>query len=341
MKLSLGDIAEHISAKFYGDSQRQIHAINTLDKASEGEVSFFSNRRYLSALKSTTASAVILSEDDRKHCPVDSLVVDNPYLAYAKLANLLYPDQESIPGIHSSADIHDTATIHPSAQIGAQVSVGKNAMIGEGTVIGAGVIIGDGAIIGRHSRLYPNVVLYKDVVLGDRVKLHSGVIIGADGFGIANENGKWLKIPQVGTVEIGNDVEIGANTTIDRGALGNTIIADGVKIDNQVQVGHNVHIGKDTAVAGCVAIAGSTHIGERCMIGGACGISGHIEIADDVVLMAMSGVNNSIKEAGVYASGLPVMDVKTWRKNVVSFKQLYLLNTRLRRLEDNYTDKED
>jgi len=335
MTFTLGEIARHIEAELYGDPESKIHAINTLQKASAGEISFFSNRRYLTWLKSTTASAVILSNEDREHCPTATLVVGNPYLAYAFTARLLYPEPVLKPGISSSAIIDPSAKIHPTAFIAAHVTIGANTVISENVFVGAGCVIGYNAIIGANSKLYANVVIYDGIKTGERVILHSGVVIGADGFGIANDKGKWVKIPQTGSVVIGNDVEIGANTTVDRGALENTIIDDGVKIDNQVQVGHNVHIEEHTAIAGCVAIAGSTRIGKRCIIGGACGISGHIEIADDVTLMGMTGVANSIKEPGVYASAIPAMDVKLWRKNAVSFKQLYTFATRIRKIEDD------
>ncbi|OGT73319.1 MAG: UDP-3-O-(3-hydroxymyristoyl)glucosamine N-acyltransferase [Gammaproteobacteria bacterium RIFCSPLOWO2_12_47_11] len=335
MTLTLGEIARHIKAELYGAPEYEIHAINTLQKASTGEISFFSNRRYLTWLKSTTASAVILSKEDRELCPTATLVVDNPYLAYAFTARLLYPEPEHKPGISSSAHIDPSAKIHSTAFIGPHVTIGTDTIITENVFIGAGSVIGNNVIIGTNSKLYANVVMYDGVKTGERVILHSGVVIGADGFGIANNKGRWVKIPQIGSVVIGNDVEIGANTTVDRGALDNTIIDDGVKIDNQVQVGHNVHIEEHTAIAGCVAIAGSTRIGKRCIIGGACGISGHIEIADDVTLMGMTGVANSIKESGVYASVIPAMDVKLWRKNAVSFKQLHTFATRIRKIEDN------
>jgi len=335
MTLTLGDIAEHIGATIHGDPSSEIHDIAVLAKAKSGQISFFSNRRYLSQLKATSATAVILNEQDREHCPVDTLVVPDPYLAYAKLANLLYKKSDLTPGTHSTAVIHGSAHIDATTQIESHVSIGKNVTIGKDSMIYPGVVIGDNARIGNNTIIYPNTVIYPGVIIGHHVVIHSGCIIGADGFGIANDDGKWLKIPQIGSVIIGDDVEIGANTTVDRGALEDTIIENGVKIDNQVQIGHNVIIGKNTAIAGCVAIAGSTRIGERCMIGGACGISGHLEIADEVILMAMSGVNNSIKESGTYASGIPVMDVRNWRKNVVSFKQLHVMNSRLRRLEHN------
>jgi len=335
MTLTLGEIARHIEAELYGDPECKIHAINTLQNACNGEISFFSNRRYAVHLKTTSASAVILSRDDRDLCPAFTLVVSNPYLGYASTARLLHPASPHKPGIDASARIESSAQIHSTAFIGSHVTIGAETVIAENVYIGAGCVIGNNAIIGADSRLYANTVIYDGVITGERVILHSGVVIGADGFGIANDNGKWVKIPQIGSVVIGNDVEIGANTTVDRGAIEDTIIENGVKIDNQVQVGHNVHIGEHTAIAGCVAIAGSTRIGKRCIIGGACGISGHIEIADDVTLMGMTGVANSIKEAGVYASAIPAMDVKLWRKNAVSFKQLHTFAARIRKIEDN------
>ena len=335
MTLTLGEIARHIEAELYGNSECEINAINTLQKASAGEISFFSNRRYLAWLKSTAASAVILGKDDKELCPTAALVVADPYLAYAFAARLLCPDPAHISGISPSAHIDPQAKVHTTAFIGPHVTIGANTVITENVSIEAGCVIGNNVIIGSNSKLNANVVIYDGVKTGERIILHAGVIIGADGFGIANNKGKWVKIPQIGSVVIGNDVEIGANTTIDRGALENTIIEDGVKIDNQVQVGHNVHIGEHTAIAGCVAIAGSTRIGKHCIIGGACGISGHIDIADDVTLMGMTGVANSIKEPGVYASAIPAMDVKLWRKNAVSFKQLHKFASRIRKIEDN------
>jgi UDP-3-O-[3-hydroxymyristoyl] glucosamine N-acyltransferase len=335
MTFTLGEIARHLEAELYGDPGCRIHAINTLQKAVSGEISFFSNRRYTAQLKSTSASAVILGREDRELCPAFSLVVENPYLGYARAARLLSPEQKHQPGTDASAHIHPSAGINPSACIGPNVTVGANTTVADNVSVGAGCVIGDNVAIAAGSKLYAGVVIYDGVKIGERAILHSGVVIGADGFGIANDKGKWVKIPQIGSVVIGNDVEIGANTTVDRGALDDTVIEDGVKIDNQVQIGHNVHIGEHTAIAGCVAIAGSTRIGKRCIIGGACGISGHIEITDDVTLMGMTGVANSIREAGVYASAIPAMDVKLWRKNAVTFKQLHTFISRIRKIEDN------
>ena len=331
---TLGDIARAIGADLEGDAECEIRGIGTLEKADAGEISFFSNRRYVAYLKSTRASAVILKAEDRALSPVATLVHDSPYLGYALAARLLYPDPLPASGIHPLAVIDPGATIHPAACICAHVTIGCNTVIAEQAYIGSGCVLGPNVMIGAGTRLTANVVICKDVRIGARGLFHPGVVIGADGFGIANNRGEWVKIPQVGSVVIGDDVEIGANSTIDRGAIENTVIEDGVKIDNQVQIGHNVHIGAHTAIAGCVAIAGSVRIGKRCMIGGASGISGHIEITDDVVLMGMTGVANSIKEPGVYASAIPAMDVKSWRKNAVSFKHLYDMHLRLRRIEE-------
>ena len=332
MSHTLGEIAKLTGASLAGNPECEIHGVGTLENAGTGEISFFSNRRYINHLKKTRASAVILKSEDQSLCPVDTLVTGDPYLAFAITSRLLNPQAGFTPGINPSSSVDNTANIHPTAYIGPNTVIAPEVKIAESVYIGPGCSIGKRASIGSNSRLYANVVLYDGVNIGERVILHAGVVIGADGFGIANDKGKWVKIPQTGSVIIGNDVEIGANTTVDRGTLDNTIIEDGVKIDNQVQVGHNVHICEDTAIAGCVAIAGSTTIGKRCMIGGACGISGHIEICDDVILMGMTGVANSIKEPGMYASGIPAMDVKSWRKNVVLFKQLYVLNNRIKKI---------
>lgn len=341
MAYTLVEIANQIGATIHGNPDHKIYNVATLEKATERELSFFSNRRYKQALKNTRAGAVILKQEDLAACNVTALTVEDPYLAFARASRLLHPDPDITPGVHPSASIDKSADVHPSAWIGAHVDIGPEARIGENVSIAAGCSIGSRAVIGKGSRLMANVTVYHEVIIGNHCLVHSGVVIGADGFGIANDRGKWIKIPQVGSVIIGDQVELGANTTIDRGALDNTVIGNGVKIDNQVQIGHNVQIGDDTAIAGCVAVAGSTHIGRRCMIGGACGISGHIDICDDVILMAMTGVANSIREPGIYASGIPAMDVKSWRKNVVTFKQLHAMNTRIRKIENNKDNRKN
>lgn len=334
MAHTLGDVASSIGAGLEdGDPQREIRGLGTLEHARGSDLSFFSNRRYTHFLKTTRAAAVILKPADRGLCTVAKLVMDDPYLGYARAAQLLYPETPLSPGIHPLAVIEADASVHASAAIGAHVTIGAGAVIADQVYIGPGCRIGAQARIGSATRLIANVSVGERVVIGARGLLHPGVVIGADGFGIARDGESWVKIPQVGSVVIGDDVEIGANTTIDRGAIENTVVENGVKIDNQVQVGHNVHIGAHTAIAGCVAIAGSVRIGRRCVIGGASGISGHIEICDDVMLLGMTGVPNSIKEPGIYASAIPAMEVVTWRKNAVSFKHLHEMQGRLRKIE--------
>ncbi len=340
MSFTLGELASKINAELIGNSECIIHQVNSLEKAKAGEISFFANRRYLKALANTSASAVLLKKEDQEYCKTGCLVLDNPYLGFALISRLLNPEkQNSTAWIDPSAAIDTDVKIGSNVFIGQRVYIGKNTVIGDNISIANGVVIGANVSIGAGTKIYPNTVIYDGVNLGKSVIIHAGVVIGADGFGIANDNGVWFKIPQIGKVIIGNDVEIGANTTIDRGALEDTVIGNGVKIDNLVQIGHNVHVGENTAIAGCVAIAGSTHIGKRCMIGGACGISGHIDICDDVILLGMTGVANSIKEPGMYASGVPAMDVVSWRKNMASFKQLYKTAGRLRKLENKKTDE--
>ena len=333
MTFTLGDIAKHINADLHGDPDCVIDDISTLSNAKPGSITFLANRRYTSQLTNTRASAVILRSQDIEANPVFSLVVEDPYFGFACVANIFYPREKPEPGVHPTSEICKNAFIDPTANIGAHTVIGENSHIAANVEIAPGCVIAEDVRIDADSKLYANVVVLKGVQIGERVIIHPGVVIGSDGFGFAKNNDEWLKIPQIGSVQIGNDVEIGANSSIDRGALENTIIEDGVKIDNQVQIGHNVQIGAHSAIAGCTGIAGSTRIGKRCMIGGAVGISGHIEIADDVIITAMSGVANSIKEPGVYSSGFPAMDARSWRRNVVSMKHLYSLNTRLNKLE--------
>jgi len=331
---TLGDIAEVIGAELIGDPDRQITGVGTLKNAESSQLSFFSNRRYSRFLKSTRAAAVVLGYEDVEQCPVFSLVAKDPYLAYVKAVRFLYPDPVCTPDIHPSATISASATVHPTARIGAHVCIGDNVSIDEQVDIGPGCVIEQNVCIGRNSRLVANVTLCHGVQIGARVLLHPGVVIGADGFGIANDHGQWLKIPQLGSVVVHDDVEIGANSTIDRGALENIIIETGVKIDNQVQIGHNVIIGANTAIAGAAGIAGSVIIGKRCRIGGATAIAGHIEIADDVTITGLSGVTNSIKQAGVYSGSMTTTDNLTWRKNMVRLRHLDDLARRVNALED-------
>ena len=333
MTATLDEIAGQIDAQLQGDPAARITGVASLRVAAPGDLSFYNDKRYAADLAATRAGAVILAAVDAPCCPVATLVVDDPYLAYTKAAAYLHPPAPFAPGIDPAAAVAADADIADDCFVGANAVVGNNVSIGTGTYVGPGCVLEADVRIGARCRLHPNVTLMRRVEVGARVLLHPGAVLGADGFGLANDAGRWLKIPQLGSVIIGDDVEIGANTTIDRGALEDTVIEDGVKIDNQVQIGHNVRVGAHTAIAGGVMVAGSVNIGRRCMIGGASAITGHIDIADDVVIAGMSGVPNSIRQAGVYASGVPVTDQKTWRKNMARFRSLDALARRIFRLE--------
>ena len=333
MTATLGEIAAVCDAELRGDPASEITNVASLHNSAPGDLSFFVNRHFHADLETTRASAVVLAAADAPACPTASLISTDPYLAYAKAARYLNPVAEFSPGIHPSAVVDAGADIASDCFIGALSVVGSNAVIGAGAYIGPGCVIEADVVIGSRCRLYANVTLMARVEVGARALLHPGVVIGADGYGIANDSGRWLKIPQLGSVVIGDDVEIGANTTVDRGSLENTVIETGVKIDNQVQVGHNTRVGEHSAIAGAAVVAGSVKIGRRCMIGGASAITGHIEIADDVVITGMSGVPNSIKQAGVYSSGVPVTDNRTWRKNMARFRNLDELARKIARME--------
>lgn len=322
MSVTLGELSEVSGAELVGDADCDINAINTLSLAKSGDITFLSNRHYAHLLSETNASAVILSKADIEKCPTNALVSKSPYLVYAKVANYLYPNKQRVGYVDETAIIGDNLTFDRSSTITANVVIGNNVVIGAGVFIGPGCVIEDNVFIGKNTLLSANITLCHGVHIGENVIFHPGVVIGADGFGLAQDEGVWLKIPQIGSVTIGDNVEVGANSTIDRGAIEDTIIGNGVKIDNLVQVGHNVIIEENTAIAGCVAIAGSVRIGKRCQIGGSSGIAGHIEITDDVIITGMSGVANSIKSAGVYSAGIPVTENKVWKRNVVRFKKL-------------------
>lgn len=322
MSVTLGELSQISGAKLVGDPDCNINSINTLELAKPGDITFLTNRHYVHLLSVTNASAVILSEDDIADCPTNYLLSKSPYLAYAKIANYLYPSKQKKGYVDKTTVIGNNIKLDKSSSIAANVVVGDNVEIGAGVTIGPGSVIKDNVQIGQNSTLSANVTLCDGIKIGENVILHPGVVIGADGFGLAQEHGEWLKIPQIGAVQLGNNVEVGANSTIDRGAIGDTIIGNGVKIDNQVQIAHNVFIDENTAIAGCVAVAGSVTIGKRCQIGGGSCIAGHIQIADDVIITGMSGVANSIKLAGIYSSAIPITDNKVWRRNIIRFKKL-------------------
>jgi len=335
---TLAELASRLGARVVGDADCVVSKVARLGDAGEGDITFLANPRLRRQLPEVKASAVILSERDLDHLHTNGLVVTNPHAAYARVAGWLYPAPAIEPGVHPSAVVHQHSQVHPQARIGPQCVVEDGAVIGAGCDIGPGSVIGAGAEIGADTRLCANVTVSHHCDIGERVILHPGVVIGADGFGLANDQGCWLKVPQVGRVVIGDDVEIGANTTVDRGALEDTVIGEGVKLDNLIQIGHNVRIGAHTAVAACTAIAGSARIGSHCAIGGAVGIVGHIEIADNVTITGMSHVAKSITEPGVFSSGTPLEPNAKWHRNYVRMKQLDDMARRLAELETRLGD---
>jgi UDP-3-O-[3-hydroxymyristoyl] glucosamine N-acyltransferase len=309
-----------------------IARVAPLENAGPGDLCFLTNPKYRAQLRQTRAAAVIMATP-LADCPVPAILTPQPYLYYARIAQWLNPPPPAVPGIHPSAVVAG-ADIAPSASIGAQVWIGAGARIGEKVVIGANCSIGEGTVIGENTRLAANVSVYADCRIGARCILHSGVVIGGDGFGFAREaTGAWVKIPQIGRAIIGDDVEIGANTTVDRGALEDTVIGDGVKLDNQIQVAHNVRIGAHSILAGCVGIAGSAVIGERCSIGGAAMIHGHITIVDDVTVTAATYITKSVTRPGTYTGSIPSVEHAAWLKNFVHLRHLDTMADKIRALE--------
>jgi UDP-3-O-[3-hydroxymyristoyl] glucosamine N-acyltransferase len=329
---TLADIAQRIGAELIGDPQHEIFALATLQTATQCDLSFIANPAYKKYLASTQAGAVISHPDLADQIHGNKLLVSNPYLCYAQLTSIF--DHSTTVEL----GIHPTAVVGKNCVLGADVTIQANAVLADGVTLGDGVIVGAGTyvgadtIIGAGTRLYANVTIYHGVIIGRDCIFHSGAVIGADGFGFSPSPQGWVKIHQLGGVIIGNRVEIGANTTIDRGALDNTFIDDGVIIDNLVQIGHNVQLGKNTAIAAHTAIAGSTSIGDNCTIAGAVAIAGHVTLADKVHITGMSMVSGSINEAGSYSSGVPIGPTKEWRRNAARFRQLDSLASRIIKL---------
>jgi UDP-3-O-[3-hydroxymyristoyl] glucosamine N-acyltransferase len=319
---SLGDLSVRFGLGLRGEPSLRVSRVATLSHAGSGALSFLANPRYRKQMESTRATAVLVGPEHAAGCPVAALIDSNPYLAYARIAELMYPQAPTAAGIHPTAVVSASARLAASASVGPLAVIEDEVDIGERVVVGPGCIVQQGAHIGADSRLVSRVNLYAGVRIGRRCILHAGAVVGADGFGFAPDAGTWVKVPQVGSVKIGDDVEIGANTTIDRGAIDDTVVEHGVKLDNQIQVGHNVTIGAHTAIAGCVGISGSTTIGQRCMIGGGVGIAGHLTIADDVVVTGVSLVSASIKHAGSYSSGMPAVETRMWRRMVAHLRRL-------------------
>ncbi len=330
---TLGALAQALNLELHGPADYPVSGLATLANAGPEDMAFLANPAYASQLAATRAGAVVLSAGDKHHCPAHCLVSRNPYADWARIAERLHPAEVPAAGIHPTAAIDPSTRVAASASVGAQVSIGPDCVIGDRSVIGPGCVIEAGAKIGDDTRLVAQVFIGSHCVLADRVIVHPGVVIGADGFGLAFDQGRWLKVPQLGRVRIGNDCEIGANTTIDRGAIDDTVLEEDVRLDNQVQIAHNVHIGAHTAIAGCVGIAGSTRIGRYCMIAGASGIAGHLEICDKVVITAMSTVLESISEPGHYGSGIPARPQRRWQRLLVRLGQLDDWARRLKRVE--------
>ena len=334
MSLTLGELAGQIKGDLQqGDPDCLIGAVATLQHAQAGDISFLANPGYRKYLQDTQASAVILKQEDAAACPTAVIVSSNPYASYARAAALIVPAARARQGVHPAAVVDPDSSVDAAAWIGPNCIVEKGAVVHAGAQLAGGCFVGAGSVIGADSRLAANVVICHEVTIGKRVNIAPGAVIGSDGFGLANEDGRWLNVPQLGSVRVGNDVEIGSNTTIDRGALDDTVLEEGVRLDNQIQVAHNVHIGAHTAIAGCVGISGSAKIGKYCMIGGGAGIVGHLEIADRVVITGMTMVTKSITKAGVYSSGVPAQENDAWNKTYARMRQLDKLARRIGRLE--------
>ena len=332
----LADLATHCGATLRGPADQLITHAASIDDAGPEALSFIVSSRYADQLAQTRAGAVIVRPELAEGHSGAVLVADDPYVCWAKATTLLHPAPVAEPGCHPSAHIDPSAKVDPSASVGPLCSIGAGCQIGAGVALGPGCVVADQAQIGDHSRLIAQVHVGAGCQIGARVILHPGAVIGSDGFGMANDNGQWLKIPQLGRVIIGDDCEIGANSTIDRGALDDTILEVDVRIDNLVHIAHNVRIGAHTAIAACVGIAGSTQIGKHCQIAGASGIAGHLTLCDHVIITAMSTVLKSIDQPGAYGSGIPARPHSTWKRLLVRLGQLDDNHERLRRLEDRH-----
>ena len=336
----LAELAARTGTTLEGDGATFVCRLGTLEHAGPDAITFLSNSKYRSKLAGTRAGAVIVGRDDAAATGLPKLVSANPYATYARVAALLHPILTPAPGVHPTAIIDPTAVVAADAAIGPHAIIGARASIGAGTSVGPGSVIGADVVIGAGAFLYANVVIYSRCLVGARTTIHAGAVIGADGFGMAEDGGRWLRIPQVGRVVIGSDCEIGANTTIDRGAIEDTVLEDDVQLDNQVQVGHNCTIGRHTAIAGCVGIAGSTRIGRNCQIGGASMISGHLTIVDGSVISGGTFIAGSIDAPGMYTGVFPSLPWREWRKVAARLRHLDELVDRVRVLEQQAADNE-
>jgi UDP-3-O-[3-hydroxymyristoyl] glucosamine N-acyltransferase len=333
MSYTLKQLAEKIGAEVHGDASYIIDSLATLSSAGAQQIAFLANKKYSQQLSETKAGAAIISSQNINDCNTHALVMDNPYLGYALTAQLLDTTPKPAHNIHPSAQISPDVTLGVNVAIGANAVIEKGVVISDNVIIGAGCFIGEETLIGSHTKLWANVSVYHRVKIGQNCLIQANTVIGSDGFGYANDKGKWLKIPQLGGVIIGDNVEIGASTTIDRGALEDTVIKNGVILDNQIQIAHNVVIGENTAMAACSVIAGSTTIGKNCVIAGLVGINGHIDIGDGCVFTGMSMVTKNINEPGVYSSGMPCQTNKEWNKNNARIRKLESILKRIKSAE--------
>ncbi len=335
-RLTLSELAEQFDLQYQGDGNTLIDGIGTLSDATGSQLSFLSNPSYREQLLSTQAAAVLVTAADAEHCPVNALLADDPYVSYAKIASRFDPRRPLSPGIHPSASIDSGASLGKNIHVGANAVIGPGCKIADAVEIGPGCVLTADCTLDTACRLQANVTLCDGVVIGKRSIIHAGAVIGADGFGLAFDQDHWVKIPQLGAVRIGDDCEIGANTTIDRGAIGDTVLEDDVRLDNQIQIGHNVHIGAHTAMAGRVGISGSTQIGKYCMFAGSSGTVGHIRVADRTTVSFCSVVTKTISQPGtVWSAALPAQPLRDWNRSVAHLRKLEKLARRVLRLEQS------
>jgi len=333
MTVTLGELAVRFGCELRGDPASIVDSVGSLSRAGPRAISFLANPKYVAQLQETRAGAVILDSTSAAQSPVATLVVANPHATFARVATLLHPEAPLNPGVHGAASVAPGAIVGDGSEVAAQAIIGARARVGARCYIGPGSVIEADAVIGDDTRLVARVFIGHDVVLGARCILQPGAVIGGDGFGFANDKGAWVKVPQIGSVVVGDDVEIGANTTVDRGAIEDTVIEDGVKLDNLIMIAHNCRIGAHTAIAACAGIAGSAILGKRCIVGGQAGIMGHITLCDDVVVMGDTFISRSIDKPGVYSSALPSEEAGVWRRIVGRIKRLDAMARRLRAVE--------
>ena len=331
--VSLGELAVRFGCELRGDPDTSVDHVATLSGADARSISFLANPKYKSQLAQTSAGAVVLDKASASECPTAALICQNPHATYARIAAVLHPRPHGPAGVHASAIVAESASIDPTAHIGPLCVIGERVVIGPRTFVGPHCILEDEVKLAEDIYLAGHVTVCRSVQVGARTIMQPGAVVGGDGFGFASEQRRWVKVPQVGTVRVGADVEIGANTTIDRGAVDDTVIEEGVKLDNLIMIAHNVHVGAHTAIAALTGISGSTTIGKRCQIAGEVAIGGHLTICDDVVFLGTTMVSHSITEPGVYSSGIPLEKATVWRRMVARFKRIDRLEARIKKLE--------